>query len=76
MRAFAGSGAVVVQKRHHTRLFPTDRRAADRSGNVQPGGQDMKKFINWIDLHEPVVPPSEQSHVLCRMQSSEPCNNK
>ena len=29
--------AVVVQKRHHTRLFPTDRSMTDRSGNVQPG---------------------------------------
>lgn len=43
MRASAGSGAVVVQKRHHTRLFPTDRRAVDRSGNVQPGGKNIKK---------------------------------
>ncbi|KAJ4786535.1 Argonaute family protein [Rhynchospora pubera] len=28
---------IVVQKRHHTRLFPYDYRAADRSGNVPPG---------------------------------------
>lgn len=31
---------VVVQKRHHTRLFPADhgnRRATDRSGNILPG---------------------------------------
>ncbi|KAE8674886.1 Protein argonaute 1A [Hibiscus syriacus] len=28
---------VVVQKRHHTRLFPTDRNNSDRSGNVLPG---------------------------------------
>ncbi|RXH83542.1 hypothetical protein DVH24_005795 [Malus domestica] len=27
---------VVVQKRHHTRLFPTDRKA-DKSGNILPG---------------------------------------
>ncbi|KAL4611585.1 hypothetical protein ACB092_08G135400 [Castanea dentata] len=27
---------VVVQKRHHTRLFPTDNQT-DRSGNIQPG---------------------------------------
>jgi len=32
------AAAVVVQKRHHTRLFATDSRATDRSGNVQPGG--------------------------------------
>ena len=31
-----GCAAVVVQKRHHTRLFPTDRSMVDRSGNVQP----------------------------------------
>ncbi len=28
---------VVVQKRHHTRLFPGDDRNKDRSGNVLPG---------------------------------------
>jgi hypothetical protein len=28
---------VVVQKRHATRLFPTDRSATDRSGNTVPG---------------------------------------
>ncbi|MCE8166467.1 MAG: hypothetical protein I3270_02365 [Candidatus Moeniiplasma glomeromycotorum] len=28
---------VVVQKRHHTRFFPLDRRDADRSGNCLPG---------------------------------------
>ncbi|KAB2614892.1 protein argonaute 5-like [Pyrus ussuriensis x Pyrus communis] len=28
---------VVVQKRHHTRLFPTDHRKTDQSGNIQPG---------------------------------------
>ncbi|XVE59476.1 hypothetical protein DITRI_Ditri05aG0049100 [Diplodiscus trichospermus] len=28
---------VVVQKRHHTRLFPTERDQTDKSGNIQPG---------------------------------------
>uniref|UniRef100_A0A7I4BGJ8 Argonaute family member n=1 Tax=Physcomitrium patens TaxID=3218 RepID=A0A7I4BGJ8_PHYPA len=28
---------VVVQKRHHTRLFASDRRNTDRSGNILPG---------------------------------------
>nr|TKW34679.1 hypothetical protein SEVIR_2G321800v2 [Setaria viridis] len=28
---------IVVQKRHHTRLFPSDRRSADRTGNILPG---------------------------------------
>ncbi|XVE59481.1 hypothetical protein DITRI_Ditri05aG0049300 [Diplodiscus trichospermus] len=28
---------VVVQKRHHTRLFPTERDQMDRSGNIQAG---------------------------------------
>ncbi|XVE59479.1 hypothetical protein DITRI_Ditri05aG0049200 [Diplodiscus trichospermus] len=28
---------VVVQKKHHTRLFPTERDQMDKSGNIQPG---------------------------------------
>ncbi|XVF19809.1 hypothetical protein REPUB_Repub11eG0142800 [Reevesia pubescens] len=28
---------IVVQKRHHTRLFPTDPNQRDRSGNILPG---------------------------------------
>ena len=28
---------VIVQKRHHTRLFPLNTVDSDRSGNVQPG---------------------------------------
>ncbi|XP_022729133.1 protein argonaute 5-like isoform X2 [Durio zibethinus] len=28
---------VVVQKRHHTRLFPTERNQTDKSGNIQAG---------------------------------------
>ncbi|EER97198.1 hypothetical protein BDA96_02G314900 [Sorghum bicolor] len=28
---------IVVQKRHHTRLFPNDRQWTDRSGNILPG---------------------------------------
>ncbi|KAJ7982589.1 Argonaute protein [Quillaja saponaria] len=28
---------VVVQKRHRTRLFPTDLRLTDKSGNIVPG---------------------------------------
>ena len=28
---------VVVQKRHHTRLFPARPNEGDRSGNIMPG---------------------------------------
>lgn len=28
---------IVVQKRHHTRLFPQNPRDGDRNGNIQPG---------------------------------------
>jgi hypothetical protein len=28
---------VIVQKRHHARFFPLDRRDADRTGNCLPG---------------------------------------
>ncbi|KAL7671602.1 hypothetical protein ACOME3_006495 [Neoechinorhynchus agilis] len=30
-------GVVVVQKRHHLRMFPFDRRDGDRNGNPLPG---------------------------------------
>ena len=28
---------VVVQKRHHTRFFPLDKRDSDKTGNCLPG---------------------------------------
>lgn len=40
---------VVVQKRHHTRLFPAqhgDRRTTDRSGNILPGiNSEFKRSV-------------------------------
>jgi Piwi domain len=30
---------LVVQKRHHTRLFPMNSSEGDKSGNVMPGAQ-------------------------------------
>lgn len=46
---------VVVQKRHHTRLFPTDNRNADRSGNIKPGTVVDTKICH----------PSEFDFYLC-----------
>ncbi|KAJ3687816.1 hypothetical protein LUZ61_016980 [Rhynchospora tenuis] len=46
---------IVVQKRHHTRLFPYDYRAADRSGNVPPG--------TVVDTQ--ICHPSEFDFYLC-----------
>ncbi len=30
---------MVVQKRHHTRFFPSSPQAGDRSGNIPPGAR-------------------------------------
>ncbi|GMP91556.1 hypothetical protein CsSME_00042209 [Camellia sinensis var. sinensis] len=49
---------VVVQKRHHTRLFPADhndRRSTDRSGNILPG--------TVVDTH--ICHPNEFDFYLC-----------
>jgi Piwi domain len=35
---------VVVQKRHHTRLFPMRNNEGDKSGNVMPGDQPQESF--------------------------------
>ena len=37
---------VVVQKRHHTRLFPTKPNEGDRSGNIMPG-QFLLNHVSW-----------------------------
>lgn len=38
---------IVVQKRHHTRMFPADSRDADRSGNVIAGAPAR----GWVVAH-------------------------
>lgn len=37
---------IIVQKRHHTRIFPSDGRDADRSGNVMAG----TSALTMVDL--------------------------
>ena len=44
---------IVVQKRHHTRLFPTDRNQTDRSGNIQAGKKNLLMRIDHILLNSP-----------------------
>ena len=41
---------VVVQKRHHTRLFPQpqDQQNRDRSGNILPGGWRHEWVGGWV----------------------------
>uniref|UniRef100_A0A803MLG5 Uncharacterized protein n=1 Tax=Chenopodium quinoa TaxID=63459 RepID=A0A803MLG5_CHEQI len=46
---------VVVQKRHHTRLFPVDNRMTDKSGNILPG--------TVVDTN--ICHPSEFDFYLC-----------
>ncbi|KNA05809.1 hypothetical protein SOVF_186940 [Spinacia oleracea] len=46
---------VVVQKRHHTRLFPVDNKMTDRSGNILPGTVVDTKICH----------PSEFDFYLC-----------
>ncbi|CAN6304018.1 unnamed protein product [Urochloa humidicola] len=62
---------VVVQKRHHTRLFPEDHRArdqTDRSGNILPGTVvDMKichpsEFDFYLCSHSGIQGTSRPTH--------------
>lgn len=42
---------LVVQKRHHTRLFPMSNREGDKSGNVMPGAHPAALSAAWHTLH-------------------------
>lgn len=37
---------IVVQKRHHTRFFPTERNFADKKGNILPGTVVDKDIVH------------------------------
>ncbi|XP_050370063.1 protein argonaute 5 [Argentina anserina] len=58
---------IVVQKRHHTRLFPVDNQA-DRSGNIQPGTVvDTKichptEFDFYLNSHAGIQGTSRPTH--------------
>jgi Piwi domain len=45
---------VVVQKRHHTRLFPMSSREGDKSGNVMPGAHAVVLRCERDALHRQV----------------------
>ncbi|KAF4390840.1 hypothetical protein G4B88_015730 [Cannabis sativa] len=62
---------VVVQKRHHTRLFPADynnRDSMDRSGNIQPGTVvdtqicHPTEFDFYLNSHAGIQGTSRPSH--------------
>ncbi|KAJ1694860.1 hypothetical protein LUZ63_011558 [Rhynchospora breviuscula] len=59
---------IVVQKRHHTRIFPANNRFADRSGNVLPGTVvdtkicHPKKFDFYLCSHASIQGTSHPAH--------------
>ncbi|GBB99129.1 hypothetical protein RclHR1_03420012 [Rhizophagus clarus] len=59
---------VVVQKRHHTRFFPIDRRETDRSGNCLPGtvvDSDIThpfEFDFYLQSHAGLLGTSRPAH--------------
>lgn len=57
---------LVVQKRHHTRLYPTDRNM-DRSGNVLPGGGFPGSVLLWL-----LSPHASQQPVCCACCNQDP----
>ncbi|KAJ1397794.1 Ribonuclease H-like superfamily [Sesbania bispinosa] len=59
---------VVVQKRHHTRLFPVDRNQTDRSGNIMPGTVvdtsicHPREFDFYLNSHAGIQGTSRPTH--------------
>lgn len=59
---------IVVQKRHNTRLFPTDSSMADRSGNVLPGTLVDQAIIHpfefdfFLNSHAGIQGTSKPAH--------------
>ncbi|KAJ1385501.1 Ribonuclease H-like superfamily [Sesbania bispinosa] len=59
---------VVVQKRHHTRLFPVDRNQMDRSGNIMPGTVvdtsicHPREFDFYLNSHAGIQGTSRPTH--------------
>ncbi|XP_015577594.1 protein argonaute 5 isoform X2 [Ricinus communis] len=59
---------VVVQKRHHTRLFPVDRGQTDRSGNILPGTVidtkicHQREFDFYLNSHAGIQGTSRPTH--------------
>ncbi|XP_048444621.1 protein argonaute 5-like [Pyrus x bretschneideri] len=59
---------VVVQKWHHTHLFPTDNRRTDKSGNIQAGTiVDTQtchptKFDFYLNNHASIQGTSRPAH--------------
>lgn len=58
---------VVVQKRHHTRLFPAEhgsRDQTDKSGNILPG---FVSLLYLAVLHFTCPPPHLKLLILCTL---------
>ncbi|KAI5440923.1 argonaute 5 [Lathyrus oleraceus] len=59
---------VVVQKRHHTRLFPVNPKETDRSGNIMPGTVvdtsicHPREFDFYLNSHAGIQGTSRPTH--------------
>ncbi|CAK8576282.1 unnamed protein product [Lathyrus sativus] len=59
---------VVVQKRHHTRLFPVNKGETDRSGNIMPGTVvdtsicHPREFDFYLNSHAGIQGTSRPTH--------------
>lgn len=58
---------VVVQKRHHTRLFPLNAQLGDRSGNIMPGMPCVHSAI-VLASHAPMLSSVDQCLLIITFQ--------
>ena len=57
---------LVVQKRHHTRLFPMSSREGDKSGNVMPGAHPAALSAAYPAMHSVHNSPQTDHRQTCK----------